>query len=840
MRLARPLALSLTPLLLTACLDLSSGSDDDVVKKQDDTTTEPSVQLSGKVADGYLSGARVCLDINKNKVCDPDEPSTLSTDGGNYNFDNVTQAQINSAPLLVEIIVGSTVDEDSPGVAIDKKYTLTAPPGFKFVSPLTTMVQSEAEDKGIPVDQAKGAVQAKLGTTLDLEEDYVEGAKDEVSGAEFKRLHKVAQVTTVILQKNIEVVEKVLAESEVSFDDLVGVIVKQVIDTLDTISTQVKNDTDANFDPTKLAESDGLKKANVEAAKVEEQIEERKTERALEVASVAKILTDGGMIHFFETRHDSNSPTRSFEYGTVSKSQNADVTTTRTRYSKAGGWQPVTETNDENRAQFILTANGFSKIDDSREKITIDGDKVIVVKGGVADTRREITGVSASLDGKRILSFMKEEYNLAVNPVTDFSTNAVGYKLRFVRTNPLFALFLDQKQNVSDCWDGKAEVGQPWNPTDTFCNNVFLRDGDPNTNNDGAAATTLAQLISTSAAVNPKKPEDIKGTPMNGRDLEVMLELVEGGVANYYLIDQVPIAGGGDLPQKERPVPVEEKPEPPKAEEDKNPTDAEKQDDEKQVPPEAAKQTQFALNASATERRVTKKIVASWKMETINGQLILRFVLPPVIAELGHFKNEERQQFFAVYESYVRRGGIEPAGQRGDGEWVFNDAAKDQILAAFDISLLDGLTQCKTGDVSTQKDAVGVESGGATLATFKTLVQGCVAQVVTAQQLTRLTLVTDFGFLTFKSGGKGTFLGEVGDNKKAVLEFSWNITSDNLVVINTNSTEDGKTRFLRLTFAIIARNAREMSIKSFMQEADTAAALDGTNGEVESNMWGRN
>ena len=49
-------------LFLAAC---SSGSGD-------------SVSLGGKIIDGYIKGATVCLDENNNGACDIGEPSTTS------------------------------------------------------------------------------------------------------------------------------------------------------------------------------------------------------------------------------------------------------------------------------------------------------------------------------------------------------------------------------------------------------------------------------------------------------------------------------------------------------------------------------------------------------------------------------------------------------------------------------------------------------------------------------------------------------------------------------------------------------------------------------------------
>ncbi|MGH8848934.1 MAG: hypothetical protein ACREXQ_17055, partial [Polaromonas sp.] len=42
--------------------------------------------LSGVVADGYLNGATVCLDLNNNMACDAGEPSATTTAGGKYSM----------------------------------------------------------------------------------------------------------------------------------------------------------------------------------------------------------------------------------------------------------------------------------------------------------------------------------------------------------------------------------------------------------------------------------------------------------------------------------------------------------------------------------------------------------------------------------------------------------------------------------------------------------------------------------------------------------------------------------------------------------------------------------
>ncbi|MCP4326523.1 MAG: hypothetical protein GY787_32775, partial [Alteromonadales bacterium] len=108
---------------LAACGGNGSNSEPD--------TPEPETKaLSGKAADGYLGFATVCLDVNNNKTCDSDEPTTTTNATGDFELPDLTQAEIDASPLLVEIIAGETIDQDSPLTPLTKSYTLSAPAGF--------------------------------------------------------------------------------------------------------------------------------------------------------------------------------------------------------------------------------------------------------------------------------------------------------------------------------------------------------------------------------------------------------------------------------------------------------------------------------------------------------------------------------------------------------------------------------------------------------------------------------------------------------------------------------------------------------------------------------------
>ena len=174
---------------LTGCFGGSSSSG---------TASSSGVTLSGAVADGYLGKATVCLDINQNKLCDPSEPSSTTLDDGTGSYSlNATQAQINSAPILV-IVTTSTTDSDLNGGTVSRAYTLSAPAGkSEFISPISTMIQAKIElNPTMTPEQAQISVKSDLGLTnpgsVDLYKDFIK--EGEAGDDNYKALHQTAQV----------------------------------------------------------------------------------------------------------------------------------------------------------------------------------------------------------------------------------------------------------------------------------------------------------------------------------------------------------------------------------------------------------------------------------------------------------------------------------------------------------------------------------------------------------------------------------------------------------------------------------------------------------------------
>jgi len=153
------LSILLISILTTGC---QNNEDKDIIinDNKDDTEkvlTSTSVNISGVVVDGYISGATVCLDNNNNNRCDITEPSTLTNKQGKYSLsfdkrDNLAYANSN-------ILSIGGFDETAQ---IDFKYKLKAPFINNVdninINPLMETISNKMENEGINYQEAKESV----------------------------------------------------------------------------------------------------------------------------------------------------------------------------------------------------------------------------------------------------------------------------------------------------------------------------------------------------------------------------------------------------------------------------------------------------------------------------------------------------------------------------------------------------------------------------------------------------------------------------------------------------------------------------------------------------------
>jgi hypothetical protein len=106
--------------------------------------------VSGKVVDGYLNGATVYCDSNKNGILDASEVSTTTDTGGNFRF----------PAGCANTIVGHSGSDVTTGYAFNG--TLKAPGGSIVVTPLTTLLA----DTGMTTAQLAFALGLPAGTDV--------------------------------------------------------------------------------------------------------------------------------------------------------------------------------------------------------------------------------------------------------------------------------------------------------------------------------------------------------------------------------------------------------------------------------------------------------------------------------------------------------------------------------------------------------------------------------------------------------------------------------------------------------------------------------------------------
>jgi hypothetical protein len=129
------------------------------------------VTLSGKVIDGYISGAIVCLDVNSNNKCDKDEPTTTSLAGGAYTLPPYT-GSIAGLRVIAEVGENAIDEDDGQKVGAGNTYSLLAPAAASAtVTPLSTMVSATIAAGGgeaqVSIGEALSNVAAKTGIAVE-------------------------------------------------------------------------------------------------------------------------------------------------------------------------------------------------------------------------------------------------------------------------------------------------------------------------------------------------------------------------------------------------------------------------------------------------------------------------------------------------------------------------------------------------------------------------------------------------------------------------------------------------------------------------------------------------
>lgn len=523
----------------------------------DDDSSEPTSAIAGKAADGYLSGAVVCLDINENKECDPGEPQTTTGAGGSFTI-SATAAQA-AKPIVVEIVAGETIDEDAPDTPITQSYSLSAPAGYTFVSPLTTLVQNEIETNGSSAADAKAAIQALLGTVLDLDDDYVAGANvldTDATAAlkeEFERLHKVAQVAATVIQVNVA---GTAATTGVSTEDKLQLIAGKLTAALADIADAVDNAGDS-FDPDEIANSDEIDaQTKVDPEKIAEEIEVATTLSTATQANMATALQGG--VYWLEEHawfdYGASVSKLFFGWGSVTY-DGTNQSDSFYFYDGAGtGAAAFTQdtpsdsgsNNGNDNQALVLSSVGWGdpvSMDGGNgpDFVSANADGSVTMQQGPIKVK--LTGVQVDVANKNIEATLANTRNNlwadAVSSTATFPTGSVAYRLSQVLAEDVYLMPWDQPAvSESDYSNCMAEHAVGTTLALQSCNSVRVFDGS-NPNSEGAAADTVG--LTVGAAGTLSNPLSFKGVIIYHEDDEqgtkkmVLMELVSGGAVNYYM-----------------------------------------------------------------------------------------------------------------------------------------------------------------------------------------------------------------------------------------------------------------------------------------------------------------
>ncbi|NJL67061.1 MAG: hypothetical protein HC894_10265, partial [Microcoleus sp. SM1_3_4] len=122
------------------------------------------------VIDGYISGATVFLDANKNGIKDSNEPSTTTDGGGKFNLDipfDIFDTNNNGEIDPEEGHLVATGGTDT-ATGLPLETPVTAPPDSSVVTLLTSLV-ADLIDKGIAPEEAQSLVKAALTLPADVD-----------------------------------------------------------------------------------------------------------------------------------------------------------------------------------------------------------------------------------------------------------------------------------------------------------------------------------------------------------------------------------------------------------------------------------------------------------------------------------------------------------------------------------------------------------------------------------------------------------------------------------------------------------------------------------------------
>ncbi|WP_176467029.1 hypothetical protein [Vibrio metoecus] len=510
-------------LTLAAC---GSDSPQSNISQPSADKPSPDMSLTARAADGYLIGANACLDLNANKMCDRDEPSATTGENGQFMLQGLTPDQIAKGSLLIEVVAGQTKDADYGDKPLTKSYRLSAPPGSPFISPLTTLVHNEIEN-GRTLEEAKAAVQAKLGTKLDLAADYVAGkSSKELSAAdqkEFARLHRIAQVTATIMAENTDKLEQAAANAGISVDKLTSLIATEVSKVLSNVVTTVET-AGENFDPIKAGQDIDKQHVGISVENLKDKVNINEAAKSATEANLAELIKNETLTWF---AGEEENGLKELSYGFVALGKNDEVIDQEYELDHASdSFVPVT--NMANPEQLILDKEGWEAETDAIVKITLNNDGSIILETGNSSKNEKVSAKKMDLSGLNVSSVLKksaddEVWASVIPQDLMFPFNTYGYLVSSEKLEGGFYTF----NKGSWCKEGSPERYAALNQ---MCNGISAIKDEKDTWISALADTVAANEQSREGSTNSVDLIPIAGLAAG----DVFAQLLSNGKVVYY------------------------------------------------------------------------------------------------------------------------------------------------------------------------------------------------------------------------------------------------------------------------------------------------------------------
>ncbi|MGB0893202.1 MAG: hypothetical protein ACPGUD_02250 [Parashewanella sp.] len=380
--------------MLTACSDNNKTSK--AVQNEIKTIIH-----TGKVIDGYISGAKVCIDTNNSASCDQGEVSAITDNEGVFTLPKVTEAQLNSAPLTAEISENA-IDADS-NTAVTFAAIYQAPAGSKNLTPITNLTQHMME-LGKNRTEAEAAVQALLGTRLATDSDYIAMSKQASVSAKIKEqsdmLHATAHYLHSLQGRSLKQHATPENLNDFSTKELTNLFNHQNIQSMPSIMKDAntllrQDDAFTAGEPSSSQKTEAENQIKKLALRIAKLLQERK-EGKITAAELKKELSKFvGIVNLGELAEE-NTPQLSYHAEKILP--NTNKVTLSTHKLKNGAF--AVEPKKISEANLALTSKGWVQPSSAYEIKSINADNSIELHNAATSELAQVHRASSySLEG---------------------------------------------------------------------------------------------------------------------------------------------------------------------------------------------------------------------------------------------------------------------------------------------------------------------------------------------------------------------------------------------------------------------------------------------------------